>query len=399
MAWVVLLIASAVTAAVGILLLVDWRWLRHLPALRVAPAATDSAPPQRVSIIIPARNEEASIARCLDGALRQTASNASNIEVIVVDDGSTDATPHILGEYAARYPQMRVVQGRPLPPGWIGKCNACQHGSEFAAGQWLLFLDADTEAGPNLVANMLTTTRQHQLDVLSVFPLNHLGSISERLILPIFWRLAFTVFPAIKHWNPIMPARSALAVGQCLMFRAEAYRAVGGHAAVRNKVLEDVEFAQVMRRAGYRLAVVAGLDDIAVRMYQNFAQVRQGLAKHAHAGQRLSGWRAYWGMFSNALLSVVPVCALALVLIGTQWGWLDTLSNMALVVSGLGYALSLAYWLRWYRHLFRLSASLSLGLALLTPLSVLAHMSITGLGVLRVASKRGVMWKGRAVEG
>lgn len=383
---------AAISVIVGILFWSDARWLRRMPTLDSSPAAPAHIPPL-VSIVIPARNEEAGIARCLAGALHQ---RHAACEVIVVDDGSTDATPQVLAQTAAQFDRLRVVQGRPLPPGWIGKCNACQHGSEFATGEWLLFLDADTEAGPNLVANLLATARRHQLDALSAFPLNQFGTWAERLILPIFWRLVFTVFPTIHAWNPTLPPHLAMAVGQCLMIRRSAYIAVGGHGVVRDKVLEDVEFAQVIRRAGYRLAVVAALDDIAVRMYQNAAQVRQGLAKHAHAGQRLSGWRAYWGMISNALLSVVPVCMLLLSLVGFGVGWWDVIVPLA---SAPGYVLSLLYWVMWHRRLFRQPYGAIVVCALLAPVGVLAHMTITGLGVLRVATKRGVVWKGRAYEG
>ncbi len=353
-----------------------------------APSQVAMSCPQ-VSVIVPARNEAGSIARCLDGLVCQTLQPR---EIIVVDDESTDATPEILAGYAARYPDLiRITSAPPLPPGWVGKCNACQHGASLAGGEWLLFVDADTTARPGLTEAMLRDAQQRRLDALSVFPFNELGTLAERLILPVFFQFAWTVFPAGKTQDPEAPWRQAIANGQCFMFRAEIYRAVGGHACVKDKVLEDVEFAQVLRRAGYRLGLAWGGEHIRVRMYHSAGEVAQGLAKHAWAGRKAGGWRSYWGVARLGLTTLAPpVMALAaLAGLVTRPGAAEAISA-ALAVAGYG-----ASWLFWRDALTRLYA-LPGRLAWAMPAGLLAYLMIALRGTAAMMSRRGVQWKGRS---
>src|SRR5262245_56492997 len=139
-----LVLTSGLTLLLLTLLARDvWR-LHIIPQLR--PGVVPATGPL-VSLLIPARDEAARIARCLEGALSQT---YPCYEVIVVDDGSSDATPEILAHYAAIHERLRIIQGAPLPPGWMGKCHACQQAAGAAGGAWLLFLDADTAPQPGL---------------------------------------------------------------------------------------------------------------------------------------------------------------------------------------------------------------------------------------------------------
>lgn len=396
----------AIVALIVLLIGQDTRrlqhWLRHrlgcqadaAPGSQAAPSQTSGPAgaatlPTQVSVIVPARNEAGSIARCLDGLLCQTLQPR---EIIVVDDGSTDATPDILAGYAARYPGLvRVVAARPLPPGWVGKCNACQHGASFADGDWLLFVDADTAPQPGLIQAMLQDALQRRLDALSVFPFNELGTLAERLILPVFFQFAWTVFPGGKTQDPEMPWRHAIASGQCFMFKADVYRAMGGHACVKDKVLEDVEFAQALRRAGYRLGLAWGGEHIRVRMYHSAGEVAQGLAKHAWAGRRAGGWRSYWGVARLVLTTLAPpavvIAALAAFLIAP--GVPQTIS-IAAASAGCG-----ASWLYWRYVLARLYA-LPGRLAWAMPAGLLAYLMIVLRGTVAMMTRRGVQWKGRS---
>jgi hypothetical protein len=378
------------------------RWLRHRLQCRPDAAPGSQAdhpqttgpcetamPAMRVSVIVPARNEAGSISRCLDGLLCQTLRPR---EIIVVDDGSTDATPGILAEYAARHPTIvRIVLARPLPPGWVGKCNACQHGASIATGDWLLFVDADTAPQPGLLQAMVEDAEQRRLDALSVFPFNELGTLAERLILPIFFQFAWTVFPGGATREPEMPWRQAIASGQCFMFRAGVYQAMGGHACVKDKVLEDVEFAQALRRAGYRLGLAWGGELIRVRMYHSAGEVAQGLAKHAWAGRKAGGWRSYWGIARLLLTTLAPpliaVAALATFLI--EPGASEAIS---VAVASAAYGAS---WLFWRAALTRLYA-LPGRLAWAMPAGLLAYWVIVLRGTAAIMTRRGVQWKGRS---
>ncbi|NTW97387.1 MAG: glycosyltransferase, partial [Oscillochloris sp.] len=184
-----LLPALIALAGVALLLLVaaDIRRLRLVPRL-LAPHVPDA--PALISILIPARNEERSIERCVRAALAQA---YPRLEVIVVDDGSTDRTGDILASIAD--PRLRLIVGRALPPGWVGKCNACQQLGEAAGGAWLLFLDADTTPAPDLAAALLASASARELDLLTIFPFLELGTFWERVILPPFLALITALFP------------------------------------------------------------------------------------------------------------------------------------------------------------------------------------------------------------
>lgn len=365
-----------------------WR-IRRLPAL------DDDARPRvtpHISVIIPARNEEANIARCLDGALDQ---RYPSYEVIVVDDGSTDATPRILREYTARFAgRLRVISGRPLPPGWVGKCNACLHGAHHAGGEWLLFLDADTAPQPALLGALMAFVERNRLDVASVLPFNELVTWSERLVLPVFYQFALTAFPLQKNLSVEAPANTVIANGQCLIVKSSAYWSVGGHEAVKDKVLEDIEFAQALRRAGYRVGLATAFGQLRVRMYHDLGEVAQGLGKHAAAGRRASGWRAFWAVLRMSLTLLAPWPLLAFCLAQTIAQPNVPYTWPALVVAVLAVLAVLGFWAVRYRRWYDLPG----WTALLAPAGWLIYLAIVVRGTLQVFFRRGVTWKERVYQ-
>jgi GT2 family glycosyltransferase len=382
------LIAVAVFAA---LLLAgyaqDWRRLVGRPRL-VAPAAPPAGAPL-VSVLIPARNEERSIGRCVAGALAQ---RYPRLEVLVLDDGSTDGTAAALAAFAGDG-RLRVLRGGPLPPGWVGKCNACQQLGAAAAGAWLLFLDADTAAEPDLVAALLDHAERRGLDLLSLFPFQELGTFWERAVLPPFLGLVAAIFPYWRMERPAARPGDVMAFGQCVLVRREAYRAIGGHGAVRGEVLEDVRLAQALRAAGCRVGIAEGPGLLRARMYHSGAEVVAGLAKHAAAGQRSGGARSWLAMARELALTFGPLWLLAwgaaLLAGGAPAGW------AALAPGGAALAGALALWGGRYRRLYGLGPLHGL----LWPLGLLAYLLIAALGILRVLSGRGVVWKGRTYSG
>ncbi len=222
-----------------------------------------------VSVIVPARNEEASLADCLRSLVRQS---GLRYEVVVVDDHSTDRTREI----AASFP-VRVIEADPLPDGWSGKCNACWTGARTAKGKWLLFTDADTQHTPTSISAGLREAEQQSAELLSYSPQQEVHSFAERALMPlIFAELAVTYRPK-EVSDPASPA--AAANGQYLLIRRDAYDAVGGHAVVANAVLEDVELARKLKSAGYRLQFRLS-DVVSTRMYRSFPQMWEGWTKN-----------------------------------------------------------------------------------------------------------------------
>lgn len=380
-----LILAACLAGLIVYLVARDASRARRLPAL------DDTVPPAtpHISIVIPARNEEGNIARCLDGALHQ---RYPSYEVIVVDDGSTDGTPRILREYAARFPdRLRVVAGRPLPPGWVGKCNACLHGAHHARGEWLLFLDADTAPRPTLLNALVAFVIRQRLDVASVLPFNELVTWSERLVLPVFYQFALTAFPLQKNLSVEAPANNVIANGQCLMVRSSAYWSVGGHEAVKDKVLEDIELAQALRRAGHRVGLATAFDQLRVRMYHDLGEVAQGLGKHAAAGRRASGWRAFWAVLRMSLTLLVPWPLLAFCLTQTAGGLLTLHAWLALLMAVWALLAVLRFWAVRYRTWYGLPE----WTALLVSIGWLIYLGIVVRGTLQVLFRRGVTWKER----
>jgi glycosyltransferase involved in cell wall biosynthesis len=224
-----------------------------------------------VSVIVPARNEEACLGACLESLLAQT---GVSFEIIVVDDGSTDRTREI----AQSFPTVRVVGPGALPPGWSGKNNALVAGTAVAQGEWLLFTDADTVHRAGSLARSVVEARQQKAALLSYSPEQEVHGIWEKAVMPvIFAELASTYRPS-EVSDPTSTA--AAANGQYILVSREAYDAVGGHAAVATSLLEDVALARAVKGSGRRIFFRYGGDAVRTRMYRSFAQLREGWTKN-----------------------------------------------------------------------------------------------------------------------
>ena len=270
-------LSCAWLALVAWLILRAFRQRGLLPPLHPALPNTGAVPP--ITALVPARDEEANIARCLDGLLAQSYP-AARLRVVVIDDHSADATPAIVAAIAARHPQVCVLEAPPLPPGWIGKCNACWAGASAVTPEteWLCFLDADVRPMPALLARAFATAQSERLDLLSLAPRQELGSFAERLVMPC--GLYMMAFCQDLRDLQSRAGDDATATGQFMLVRRPAYEAVGGHAAVRNIICEDVALARVIKRAGGRVALHDGREAISARMYTGWRSLWEGVAKN-----------------------------------------------------------------------------------------------------------------------
>ena len=224
-----------------------------------------------MSVIVPARNEEACLGACLDSLLAQT---GVDFEIIVVDDQSSDGTREI----AASRSGVRVSEAGPLSLGRSGKCNAAQSGADVAGGAWLLFTDADTVHLPGSLERSLREAREHQVALLSYSPAQEVRGLIENAVMPVIYAELATSYRPKDVCDPA--SEVAAANGQYLLITRAAYDAVGGHAAVSHTLLEDVALAKAVKRSGRKLRFRFGGDAVRTRMYRTWRDLLDGWTKN-----------------------------------------------------------------------------------------------------------------------
>jgi glycosyltransferase involved in cell wall biosynthesis len=269
--------------------------------MKPAPPASSTAAAEtpKVSVIIPARNEEANIGRCLRSILSQ---QGIVFQVIVVDDRSTDRTAEIARQVAQEFngppdarrgcacwggsaqsgagrPRAIVIEARrPMPAGWTGKAHALCSALPLARGDWLLFTDADTEHAPGSLAAAVQEAEQHGADMFSLSPEQEVEGLWERALMPVIFSELATTFRPRDVSDPAKPI--AAANGQYLLIRRSVYHEVGGHAAVAGDLLEDVALARRVKGAGHVLRFRLGKGMVRTRMYRGLQQMREGWTKN-----------------------------------------------------------------------------------------------------------------------
>lgn len=238
-----------------------------------------------LSVCIPCRNEEQNLRNTLDSLLKQT---KKNISVLILNDQSTDGTQSILDKYMLKYPNIRVIQGKDKPEGWLGKNWACHQLSEQVSTKLMVFQDADVWLSPTALERI--THLLHTYDALTVWPHQKLLSFFEQLIIPSVYYSLFTLFPAAylhrkPKWLPsfLFPRFKELftaANGQFMAFNKATYSNIGGHYAVRNDVVEDMALARLVKRSNYSMGMYHGQQTIFCRMYQSANEVWDGFGKN-----------------------------------------------------------------------------------------------------------------------
>jgi glycosyltransferase involved in cell wall biosynthesis len=265
-----------------------------------------------VSVIVPARNEEASLGTCLESLVSQKLVSQTGVafEIIVVDDHSTDRTREIAASFAARQNGVvRVIEAGPLPDGWTGKNNAVVAGARAARGEWLLFTDADTVHLPGSLARALKEAQENNADLLSYSPEQIAVTFWEMAVLPVVFAELARQYPPSKVSDPNSPA--AAANGQYILVRREAYDAVGGHAAIASSILEDVALARAVKKSGRRIRFRYAADAVRTRMYRSFSQLRDGWTKNLALLFPNPGWLAAKTFAGWAALGIVTVVVTA----------------------------------------------------------------------------------------
>jgi chlorobactene glucosyltransferase len=347
-------------------------------AYQMPPVEPDppERPPSRtptVSVIIAARNEEGDLGDCLDSLLRQ---DYPDLEIIVVDGNSTDRTVEVA---RARGPRVRVLSEPPLPAGWVGKCWACWTGAQAARGELLLFTDADVVHHPATVRTAVRYFEDERADVLTFTPLTETKSFLERVVVPFQMQMLLTYFRAPRTNRD--GSSAAVITGQFWLTTRTAYDRVGGHAAVRGYVLEDVRMAQLYRAAGLRLRLAWVPELLLTRAYPSDRDLFEGLLKNIHGTEfraavqvgSIVGLVVFFWLPLALFPYAVWVGSLPLALMGALlWG--------ALIAKHVGFARA---------------GRVPGAYGLLFPLAAGYYMVLLGASIRHQGGRGAVTWKGR----
>lgn len=362
------LVCAAVPALLGLWNLFLYRRLPPPRAgLRVA-----------VSVLIPARNEE----RRIEEALRSVLANEGvEFEVLVLDDGSEDATAAVVGEVARADGRVRLLEGGPLPSGWSGKQHACHVLGRAARHPLLLFLDADVRLSPDALARLVSAMRETDDALVSGLPRQIASSPVERLVVPQMHLILLGFLP-IRFMRLFRWSAFAAGCGQLMLVRRDAYLAADGHRAIRHSRHDGITLPRVLRKHGY-MTDIRDLTDVArCRMYEGAAEVWDGFVKNATEGMARPIALPVW----TALLfggQVLPFVLLA-------WGVLFGLDGEAWAYAGTAVGLTAAF-----RMLLALRFRQSITGVLLHPLGVLVVLAIQWWAFACSLAGRPTSWRGR----
>ena len=340
--------------------------LKKSPSLQTRP---------RVSVLIPARNEETNIGACIEGFLAQ---DYDNFEIHVLNDQSTDRTGTIIEKFGEQYREVQAIHGKPLPEGWQGKNWACHQLSQHANGEILIFTDADNRPAPNAITNTIGYMQKLELGLLSAFPEKVTVTLSEKLVVPVVDMFVYAGLPLWLTYFSRFPSLAA-ASGLWIVFTREAYQHIGGHQAVSNQVVEDVELSRLAKKSGIRILTSAGTRVVSCRMYHSFGEVWNGFSKN------LFGLVRYKTLpFFILTLSLWTMCVLPYITV-----WFAPLMELSIVAIVMNTAMRMVLALK-YRHPFWTSV-------ILHPFGVLLTLLI-GINSLFQVKRGRLQWKGREID-
>lgn len=334
---------------------------------------------ERVSILIPARNEAHRITPTLRSVLAQE--GLSDAQIIVLDDGSTDGTGDVIRQAIGTDPRVKVLDGddNPPPQGWLGKPWACHRLSEEADGSVLVFIDADVVLHPHAIAATITMLRRDRLQLLSPYPRQVAQTIPERITQPLVNWSWLSTLPLLLAERSSIPQLSA-AIGQFLVVDAAAYRASGGHTAVAGEVIEDAGVVRALKHQGYRGMPAIGGDLAACRMYDGAAEVYEGYTK------------SLWSIFGTTPGALGGMALMGFIYVVPPALGLTAKERSTKVWGAVGYGAGVAGRVM----ISRATRERTWPDALTQPVSVGTFAALTGISLLR--KRRGALqWKGRAL--
>ncbi|WP_170126213.1 glycosyltransferase [Paraliobacillus ryukyuensis] len=329
--------------------------------------------PIRLSVLIPARDEEANIEACLSSVIQQT---QQPYEIIVLNDHSTDNTKKLIRGLANKHQSIRLVEGKSLPKGWTGKSYACQQLADHASGDWFLFVDADARLEPKAIEQMNPILAKQGAGIVSGFPRQIVGSWLEKLVVPMMMFVILCHLPIYFVKNS-KRAMFAAAHGAFITVHQTSYHVIGGHAAIRDSLLDDMSLMKRMKQYGFP-ATLAKIDRyVYMRMYHTWKDVWFGFQKNIYTGVNRQAIALLLVIAYYLMLYIVPIVLLF------------TGANPILVV--ISYAIAVLT-----KAIVDYSNGVTLVYSFFLPISVLFVILISFDSFLKSFKKQGYQWKGRS---
>jgi len=374
---------------IGGIAIIHWLHNQYHMDIIVEPTPPPSNAPL-ISVCIPARNEERNIHRCVEAILNQ---DYPNLEVIVLDDRSSDATPTLLADLASRDSRVLPISGSDLPAGWAGKPHALYQASASvrgAQGAWLCFIDADTFLAPETLSSCYAKAIETKADMFTIMTFQILGSFWEKVVMPLIMTALSVGFSPRKVNDPT--TKDAIANGQFIMIKRSVYDAIGGHEKVKDKIVEDKAISESVKWSGHRLIVADGINVARTRMYTSLPEMWEGWTKNIYLGLREQPSLMALGVFGAFLAVMASLLLPAWPLLGFFW-FMNNSGWMAIAV--MIEAILLWAFLITMRAQVALKMKISAWYAWTTPLGAAVFGAMMFVSAWKVISRKGVTWKGR----
>ena len=296
------------------IVIIYWIHNQYQLDIVIEPTAPPATGAPLISICIPARNEENNIRRCVESALGQ---DYPRIEVIVLDDRSTDSTMAQLNEFASQNSRLTPIHGTELPAGWAGKPHALFQASAAARGEWLCFVDADTFLAPQAISSCYAKALETHADLLTTMNEQILGTFWEKVVMPLVMTALSVGFSPRKVNDP--NSRDAIANGQFIMIRRTVYDSIGGHEKVKDQIVEDKAISEQVKWGGHRLVVADGMKLIRTRMYTSLPAMWEGWTKNIYLGLSSQPAMLLLGAFGATLALLAALFLPLWPAIGINW--------------------------------------------------------------------------------
>jgi chlorobactene glucosyltransferase len=339
--------------------------------------------PPFISILIPARNEAENISRCLKSLLKQ---DYPNMEIIVLDDNSTDTTGKAVKEIAQKDDRVRLVDGAPLEDGWIGKNFASHQLAKHAKGEYFIFTDADTLHFPKTVSSALGALIATKLDALSTYPRQIMVTFAERMTVPIINTALQCFIPFIlikKSKSPLF----CTALGQFMMFKREAYEKIGGYESIKGNMVDDIQISKRVKKAGLKFMVFDGRNTIFCRMYKNLKGVIIGLAKSIYPA--FNGNLLALFSFTGVLTATLLVPFVLLPLGAFLLDWPTVIIRLMIIQVIIVLVIKTMFAIRYKQRMLDI---------LLAPVSMAIIDALIFLSFFQAKYGEGLSWKGRVYD-